>query len=674
MTNNFDTLTVILGAPATGGAALTLTCTAAMVAHSAGDIVTFDAVTSGDVTTLSSQTGWTATSSLGWTSATPKRNNIANTFMNVSPQGVTFVVTPANTIPNGGTITLTASKSIWTAAGAVACTGANIASSASTASAGTAYDILTININGAGITGGSTVTLVCSASMVAHTPSDVVTFSAVTSHDVVAISAQTGWTVTSSIGWTSATATGGIHHEDTPSAVTFVVTPSAAIPIAGTITITDSEGLWNAAGAVTCTGITNTAASSATTNNFDTLTITLGAQANAGQVLTLVCTATMNVHGPADVVTFNAVTSVDVIAVTSQIGWTTTTNQPTAAPTSSPTTAEPTHAPTAAPTSAPTTAEPTTAPTSAPTTIHDYGAPIHKALDALGVNPTPHGRYNTGELRPPTPPPSPAPLKLASLVFCPNKCSGHGVCSGEANTYHACRCFVRKEYDESGRWTNEGTDVGVDNDNPSEAGFEGRLAAFNKHVPAFTGADCSERTCPSGMSWAAPLRADNDHTTRVECSGVGSCDRKTGACACAPPYTGVGCRRTECPNDCNGHGTCLDQAEIARAHSHYADLPEEATMYSTPHSSLETSLYTGAMYHEAFDSFMNFGCVCKGQFHGPDCSIKRCPSSDDTMGGRGRSHGRTCSGRGVCNEITGHCSCFRGYFGSTCETITALER
>merc|ERR1712146_699751 len=61
-------------------------------------------------------------------------------------------------------------------------------------------------------------------------------------------------------------------------------------------------------------------------------------------------------------------------------------------------------------------------------------------------------------------------------------------------------------------------------------------------VAAWTGADCSLRTCPSGYAWAAAPQDDQDHKQKLECSGKGTCDRKTGECKCFPGFNGEGCR------------------------------------------------------------------------------------------------------------------------------------
>lgn len=204
--------------------------------------------------------------------------------------------------------------------------------------------------------------------------------------------------------------------------------------------------------------------------------------------------------------------------------------------------------------------------------------------------------------------------------------------------------------------------------------FEGELSLYLSDVPAWTGADCSLRTCPYGMAWAAAPKAANDHTTRLECSGVGSCDRKTGTCKCNPPYTGVGCRRTLCENDCSGHGSCKSQSEIANMASHDAE-GDISKQFSTPGmSASQVDAYTGGKYDGAFDSEANYGCVCEGLYHGADCSLKSCPSAADPLSGKGAERGRPCSGRGTCDSETGLCKCHNGYYGTYCHIQSPIAQ
>merc|ERR1711865_532620 len=68
-----------------------------------------------------------------------------------------------------------------------------------------------------------------------------------------------------------------------------------------------------------------------------------------------------------------------------------------------------------------------------------------------------------------------------AAAMCPNQCSGHGTCV--ADPKDSCSCYKRREtYDEFGSSSN---------------------------VPAWTGADCSLRTCPKGYAWAATRKGLN---------------------------------------------------------------------------------------------------------------------------------------------------------------------
>lgn len=217
-----------------------------------------------------------------------------------------------------------------------------------------------------------------------------------------------------------------------------------------------------------------------------------------------------------------------------------------------------------------------------------------------------------------------------TAAWCPNGCSGHGTC--RTSPKDSCLCYKRREWAPTGygAWS-----------------VAGGSAATNSEVPAWQGADCSERTCPAGRAWAASPQKDNDHTQLIECSGRGICDRKSGVCACFTGYWGEGCRRSECPNGCSGHGICQDLKRTASDNS--------------------------AQYADAWDSKMNYGCTCDAGFRGPDCSMIECPSTSDVLGGEGNERGRDCSGRGICDYGTGVCTCFSGYKGTRCEAQTVMN-
>ena len=158
---------------------------------------------------------------------------------------------------------------------------------------------------------------------------------------------------------------------------------------------------------------------------------------------------------------------------------------------------------------------------------------------------------------------------------------------------------------------------------------------------AWTGHDCSLRTCPKGTAWAGKPVGSNDAHPLVECSNKGSCDRKTGECQCYSGYGGMACERTVCPNDCSGKGVCMTLEALADSF--------------------------GATYSAPWDAKKHVGCKCDIGYRGPDCSLKECPSGDDVLGGDGNEEGRDCSGRGTCDYDSGLCRCFQGYCGNRCQ-------
>jgi len=179
-----------------------------------------------------------------------------------------------------------------------------------------------------------------------------------------------------------------------------------------------------------------------------------------------------------------------------------------------------------------------------------------------------------------------------AAASCPSNCNGHGVC-GE---YDLCHCYAN-----------------------------------------WQGLSCGDRVCPYGKAWvdspfhqSAQAHSGWDHESGVaahdyaECSNRGDCDRKTGECGCYDGYTGQGCRKSVCPNDCSGHGQCLYIDEMGE-NTRQDQLEDYAFLYHTEGSGSMDIRYDG------WDDKASMGCVCDAGYEGLDCASMKCPRGDDPL-------------------------------------------
>ena len=210
---------------------------------------------------------------------------------------------------------------------------------------------------------------------------------------------------------------------------------------------------------------------------------------------------------------------------------------------------------------------------------------------------------------------------------------------------------------------------------------------------------CDVRICPSGHTFgtSVPSAATTAHELR-ECSGAGLCDRATGECTCFDGFGGRACERIICPNDCSGNGRCLNIKQMAKDATSFP-LTTTAYSYGTA-ATIETTTW---------DQNRTYGCVCDSynwnvglasgerqlsEFFGSDCSSRRCPSGNDPMttadetdcSGKSNNGASTtaptgasgnlchieCSNRGTCDHTSGTCSCYNGYYGEACQTMSQL--
>ncbi|CAM9828883.1 unnamed protein product [Heterosigma akashiwo] len=171
-----------------------------------------------------------------------------------------------------------------------------------------------------------------------------------------------------------------------------------------------------------------------------------------------------------------------------------------------------------------------------------------------------------------------AVLVAVANASCPNLCSGHGSCGND----DMCTCYVG--------WGNGDEDQG----------------------------DCSQRICPFERAWVDSPSASNVAHALAECAGRGICNRESGECECFDGYTGQGCQRTTCPNDCSGHGTCEYIEELRTDWGDSYKLTGEADTTDQFEHSLEY----------LWDMGKTMGCACDAKWTDVDCSRRQCPRSN----------------------------------------------
>jgi len=191
---------------------------------------------------------------------------------------------------------------------------------------------------------------------------------------------------------------------------------------------------------------------------------------------------------------------------------------------------------------------------------------------------------------------------LGVVAACPNACSGNGICGANDK----CSCHQN-----------------------------------------WQGADCSLRTCPFTVAWVDTPDGTNQAHYYAECGNKGTCDRKTGECSCFDGYEGKGCRRSTCPEDCSGHGTCEYIEELGRDWADRRNGPgylakdntcEDRNTCSATAEALtnvvaqtdNTDVYSGYRY-ELWDAHKIQGCKCDLGYKGSDCSQREVPRGDDPL-------------------------------------------
>ncbi|XP_013992868.2 tenascin isoform X5 [Salmo salar] len=167
--------------------------------------------------------------------------------------------------------------------------------------------------------------------------------------------------------------------------------------------------------------------------------------------------------------------------------------------------------------------------------------------------------------------------------------------------------------------------------------------------PGWKGPNCTESECPNdcqdqgrcvdGKCICFEGFGGNDcllEVCKVDCGENGQCIG--GVCICAEGFTGEDCSQTDCLNNCLGHEKCVDGECVCEEPWTGSDCSELICP------------------NDCYDRgrCVNGTCYCEEGFTGEDCGETTCPSD--------------CMSHGFC--VDGQCVCSAGYTGEDCSKLT----
>jgi len=227
-----------------------------------------------------------------------------------------------------------------------------------------------------------------------------------------------------------------------------------------------------------------------------------------------------------------------------------------------------------------------------------------------------------------------AMLSIAVNAYCPNLCSGHGSCGSNDK----CTCYTQK-----------GT----------ASGYDG--GGFNIARVAWTGADCSLRTCPVAVSWVGSTATGSP--TDVNSVGIdnGSNDAHklvTQQASGASNKVTTDCTTGEIrPASQYKKGDKIQIFTAAAGSLYYEFTVYSITCASNVHTIITYEAIPTTIYNAAAGTYRVY-------FAGRDDDNGNTLAKPATA--RGVHAVSECSGAGKCNRETGECECFDGYGGEAC--------
>uniref|UniRef100_A0A8C7SXT1 Zmp:0000000846 n=1 Tax=Oncorhynchus mykiss TaxID=8022 RepID=A0A8C7SXT1_ONCMY len=144
--------------------------------------------------------------------------------------------------------------------------------------------------------------------------------------------------------------------------------------------------------------------------------------------------------------------------------------------------------------------------------------------------------------------------------------------------------------------------------------------------------------CASGDAGCCSVQpVTGEVGTKPYCNGHGNYSADTCGCICEPGWKGHNCTESECPNNCQDQGRCVDGKCVCFEGFTGVDCVEK----TCPSDCLGNGFCVDGQ------------CVCSAGYTGEDCSKLTCPSD--------------CNDRGVC--FNGMCICNAGYQGEDCSQL-----
>ena len=228
-----------------------------------------------------------------------------------------------------------------------------------------------------------------------------------------------------------------------------------------------------------------------------------------------------------------------------------------------------------------------------------------------------------------------------SLKACPNECSNHGVCGeNDSCTCHAnwigSDCSLRQCMSYKSWITTGKGDLNYDGDTNDATIYQPDTDFTATSLPYIK---TQSNSGGDWENWPSKFSDTGEAHFYMECSNRGTCNRDTGECECFSGYTGEACRRTECPDDCNGRGTCINQvhAYTCTCDPGFAGKDCQTNINDCDAALVDRAGEKCANGGVCVDGNNTYSCDCQPGFTGELCKgLVDCPAnSDGTVGGTG---------------------------------------